>query len=51
MVAGLLTGVTPTDPPTFVAVGALLTVVTVLASYIPAHRAVRVDPMEALRYE
>jgi predicted permease len=51
VVAGLLTGVTATDPPTFVAVGALLTVVTVLASYIPAHRAVRVDPMEALRYE
>lgn len=51
VVAGLLTGVTATDPPTFLAVGALLTVVTVLASYIPAHRAVRVDPMEALRYE
>jgi putative ABC transport system permease protein len=50
-VAGLLTGVTATDPPTFLAVGALLTVVTLVASYIPAHRAVRVDPMEALRYQ
>lgn len=51
VVAGLLTGVTATDPPTFLAVGVLLTVVTVLATYIPAQRAVRVDPMEALRYE
>ena len=49
-VSSLLTGVTPTDPATFLAVGVLLTVVTLLASYIPAHRAVRVDPMEALRY-
>ncbi len=48
-VASLLTGVTATDPATFLAVGVLLTVVTLLASYIPAHRAVRVDPMEALR--
>jgi putative ABC transport system permease protein len=49
-VSSLLTGVTATDPATFLAVGVLLTVVTLLASYIPAHRAVRVDPMEALRY-
>jgi ABC-type antimicrobial peptide transport system permease subunit len=49
-VASLLTGVTATDPATFLAVGVLLTVVTLLASYIPAHRAVQVDPMEALRH-
>jgi ABC-type lipoprotein release transport system permease subunit len=49
-VASLLTGVTATDPATFLAVGVLLTLVTLLASYIPAHRAVRVDPMEALRH-
>jgi putative ABC transport system permease protein len=50
-VSSLLTGVTATDPATFLAVGVLLTVVTLLASYIPAHRAVRADPMEALRYQ
>ena len=49
-VSSLLTGVTATDPATFLGVGVLLTVVTLLASYIPAHRAVRVDPMEALRH-
>ena len=48
---GLLHGVSPTDVPTFLAVGALMTAVAALASYLPARRASRVDPLVALRYE
>jgi predicted permease len=48
---GLLHGVSPTDVPTFLAVGLLMTTVAALASYLPARRAARVDPMIALRTE
>jgi putative ABC transport system permease protein len=47
----LLYEVQSTDPPTFAAVLLLLVVVSVAASYLPARRAARVDPMVALRYE
>jgi len=46
-----LYGVKPSDPLTMVAVAILLIVVALFASYIPARRAMKTDPMEALRYE
>jgi ABC-type antimicrobial peptide transport system permease subunit len=43
--------VTPTDSVTFVVVGIIFFVIAMIASLIPALRATRVDPLEALRYE
>jgi putative ABC transport system permease protein len=50
-VASMLYGVAPTDPATFLVVACVLAVIALTASYLPARRATRVNPVEALRHE
>jgi len=51
VIASQLWGIEPTDPATFTGVSLLLVAVALVASFVPARRAIRVDPTEALRTE
>ncbi|HKF53300.1 MAG TPA: ABC transporter permease [Candidatus Acidoferrales bacterium] len=51
LLASLLYGIAPTDPATFILVSAVLLGVSLLACYVPGRRAMRIEPIEALRYE
>jgi putative ABC transport system permease protein len=51
LLSGLLFGVGAVDVTTFTTISVLLVVVSLLACYLPARRAMRIDPLQALRYE
>jgi putative ABC transport system permease protein len=49
--ASLLSGVTSTDPVTFAAIACVVATASLVAAFLPARRALRIDPIEALRHE
>lgn len=51
LLSSLLIGLSPTDPPTFAAVAALMVVVNLGAGYFAARKGLSVDPMAVLKYE